>query len=206
MEEMDYYKQLPYRLEISPCDGVPKFRAEYPELPGCQVTGMTLREVIQNAEASKAKWLMENSHTCKSYYSTHEHDMIDQYMKERLPLNVAAYIRENVPKNGLRSPLELQRRLYESIIMGHPNWKLAGVFLDKGNAMQLQNRPGLRQLLTACATGQVDVILCKNMSRLFIRAKDVEYFTKQLSVYNPPIAVFFEAEKFLSLSANALEI
>ena len=205
VDEMDYYRQLPYRLEITPCEGIPKFCAEYPELPGCRATGMTLEEVIQNAETNKAKWLMENNHFCKRYYSTHEHDLIDHCMEERFPLKVAAYIRENIPKNGLRSPIELQHRLYESVIMGHPGWKLAGVFWDKGNAMQIQNRPGLRQLVAACAAGQVDVILCKNMSRLFVRREDIEGFTKRLSEYDPPIAIFFEAEKFLSLPTSALE-
>ena len=68
VDEMDYYRQLPYRLEITPCEGIPKFCAEYPELPGCRATGMTLEEVIQNAETNKAKWLMDNNNFCKRYY------------------------------------------------------------------------------------------------------------------------------------------
>lgn len=214
MEDRAYYKQIPYRLEIVQDPVTLVFHAEYPDLPGCTASGQTMEEAIRNAEEHKAQMLMGNctgvdtenhADNIQKFYSTHEHDAIDRYMSDRVPLKVAAYIRETVPRNGLRSPLDLQYQLYESVITGHPGWKLAGIYTDKGNAMQLKNRPGLQQLLRDCEAGKIDIILCKNMKRLFLDISEVIELLQHLADYAPPIGVFFEAENTFSLTAEGFD-
>lgn len=209
MEETSYYKQLPYRLEITQDLATKLYKAEYPDLPGCFAIGSTIDRAIHNAEARKAEWFSKGSHENKEheekYYATHDHDMIDQYMRDRMPLRVAAYIRETVPNNGLRSPLILQQKLFETEIAGHPGWIFAGTFIDKGQAQLLKNRPGLLTLISECEAGNIDVVICRNISRLFRFVPDVIKLTDHLKELDPPVGVYFEAEATFSLSAEGLE-
>lgn len=112
MEDISYYKQLPCSIESTQDPVTKHFRAGYPDIPGCFATGVTIDKAIRNAETRKAEWFSQRRHDHdghdEKYYATHDHDMIDEYMKDRMPLRVAAYIRETVPNNGLRSPLILQ--------------------------------------------------------------------------------------------------
>ena len=167
---------------------------------------MTLELAIRDAEKRKGEWLSEKEHglnpaenSGSRYYVTHEHDIVDSYMKDRMPLRVAAYIREKVPNNGLRSPLELQRQLYETMISGHPGWQFAGAFMDKGSSLQLKNRPGLQALLASCGKGEIDVIICRNMSRLHESAGTVLEMVQHLADLETPVGVYFEAEETFSL-------
>lgn len=57
MKKIDYYLNLPYRLEIVPDSDEGGFAARYPELPGCITCGNTLDEVVQNAADAKRAWL-----------------------------------------------------------------------------------------------------------------------------------------------------
>ena len=57
MKSIEYYLNLPYRLEIVPdtCEG--GYVASYPELPGCITCAETLEEVIASAPDAKKAWL-----------------------------------------------------------------------------------------------------------------------------------------------------
>ena len=54
---IDYYMNLPYRLEIIPDPDEGGFVASYPELPGCLTIGDTMEEAITNAEDAKKEWI-----------------------------------------------------------------------------------------------------------------------------------------------------
>lgn len=209
MEDFDYYRQIPYRVEISQDQQTKQYIAFYPDLPDCSAVGATVEEAIRNAERAKAKWFIrkqcQQDMPSSDWRATDEHNAIDLCMQGRSPLRVAAYIRSNVPNNGLRSPLDLQKRLYETVITGHPGWKLAGIFIDKGSAMHLQNRPGLQQLLAECEDGAIDVIICKNLSRLYRSIPETLSLVERLAKHDPPIGVYFEAEDTFSLSAEGFE-
>lgn len=57
MSSLEYYENLPYKLEIIPDieDGV--FVARYPELPGCITVGKTEEEALKNALDAKKSWI-----------------------------------------------------------------------------------------------------------------------------------------------------
>lgn len=207
MESLDYYRQIPMRLEIMSDRKTGLFMASYLELPGYVAYGKTMREAIKEAEENKGKWYSDyNSYQIEENkeqhhgIASHEHDIIDQYTKDRRPLRVAAYIREVIPRNGLRSPIVLQRYLYESMISGHPGWVLVDTYIDTGNAMPLKDRPGLSRLLRDCCSGKVDVIICKNSFRLFRNSGTLIELIHNLAEFDPPVGVYFEAERTFSLA------
>ena len=55
---IEYYMNLPYRLEIVPDTEEGGYGARYPELPGCITCAETLESVIKNAEDAKRAWIV----------------------------------------------------------------------------------------------------------------------------------------------------
>ena len=54
---LEYYMNLPYKLEIIPDPDEGGYVANYPELPGCLTIGETMESVIANAIDAKKEWL-----------------------------------------------------------------------------------------------------------------------------------------------------
>ena len=57
MKTVDYYMELPYRMEIIPDKEEGGFVATLPDLPGCITVGETIEAVIQNIVDAKRVWL-----------------------------------------------------------------------------------------------------------------------------------------------------
>jgi len=57
MKTIEYYMNLPYRLEIVPDPDEGGYVARYPELPGCITVGETVKSVAENATGAKKAWL-----------------------------------------------------------------------------------------------------------------------------------------------------
>ena len=57
MKTIDYYMNLPYKMEIFPDPDEGGFVADYPDLPGCLTIGETIEDVIRNAEDAKREWI-----------------------------------------------------------------------------------------------------------------------------------------------------
>ena len=58
MKTLEYYMNLPYRLEIIPDADEGGYVASYPELRGCLTCGDTIESVAANAEDCKRAWLV----------------------------------------------------------------------------------------------------------------------------------------------------
>ena len=58
MKTLEYYMNLPYRLEIIPDADEGGFVASYPDLRGCLTCGDTIESVAANAEDCKRAWLV----------------------------------------------------------------------------------------------------------------------------------------------------
>lgn len=56
-KNLEYYLNLPYRLEIIPDIEEGGFGARYPDLPGCITCSDTMEGIIENAEDAKRAWL-----------------------------------------------------------------------------------------------------------------------------------------------------
>jgi predicted RNase H-like HicB family nuclease len=57
MKSIDYYMNLPYRMELIPDPEEGGFVVNYPELPGCLSSGETIEEAIRMGEDAKHAWL-----------------------------------------------------------------------------------------------------------------------------------------------------
>ena len=57
MKTIDYYMNLPYRMEIIPDKEEGGYVASFPDLPGCITIGDTIEETIQNIIDAKKVWL-----------------------------------------------------------------------------------------------------------------------------------------------------
>ena len=57
MKTVEYYMNLPYKMEIVPDPDEGGYVARYPELPGCMTAGGTVESVIKNAADAKKAWL-----------------------------------------------------------------------------------------------------------------------------------------------------
>jgi predicted RNase H-like HicB family nuclease len=57
MKTIEYYMNLPYKMEIVPDPDEGGYVARYPELPGCMTAGETVESVIKNAADAKKAWL-----------------------------------------------------------------------------------------------------------------------------------------------------
>ena len=54
---LEYYMNLPYRLEIIPDKEEGGYTASYPELPGCITCSDTIASLVINMEDAKKAWL-----------------------------------------------------------------------------------------------------------------------------------------------------
>ena len=57
MKTIEYYMNLPYRLEIIPDHYESGYTVRYPDLPGCVTVGDTINEAIVNAQDTKRIWV-----------------------------------------------------------------------------------------------------------------------------------------------------
>ena len=57
VKTIDYYMNLPYKMEIVPDKDEGGFVASFPDLPGCITIGDTIEEVIRNVIDAKKAWL-----------------------------------------------------------------------------------------------------------------------------------------------------
>ena len=57
MRTIEYYMNLPYRLEILPDPDEGGFVVRYPDLPGCISVGETMNDALANAQDAKQAWL-----------------------------------------------------------------------------------------------------------------------------------------------------
>lgn len=57
MKTIEYYMNLPYRLELVPDTEKGGFVVSYPELHGCLTSGETAEAALKNAQDCKREWL-----------------------------------------------------------------------------------------------------------------------------------------------------
>jgi predicted RNase H-like HicB family nuclease len=57
MKKIEYYMNLPYKLEIIPDPDEGGYVARYPNLSGCITVGSSLEDAADNAEDAKKEWI-----------------------------------------------------------------------------------------------------------------------------------------------------
>lgn len=79
---------------------------------------------------------------------------------------VAAYCRVSTGLDSQESSIESQKMHYHHLILSHPEWAFAGIYIDTGiSGTKTDTRPALQRLLKDCREGRVNMILTKSISR-----------------------------------------
>ncbi|EOS66247.1 recombinase family protein [Oscillibacter sp. 1-3] len=116
-------------------------------------------------------------------------------------LRVAVYCRVSPDGGDLSNTLEAQREHYTQEIQAHPEWKLAGIFADKGlTGADMKRRPGFNRMMSACKRGSVDVILTRSVTRFDRCLYDVLKTIRSLKAMG--VNVVFEKENINTASDN----
>lgn len=113
--------------------------------------------------------------------------------KENEMIRVAAYCRTSTSHDEMTKSLENQVRHYTRFIQGQENYKLIGIYYDRGKSgMTIEKRPGFRRLLRHCEEQKIDLILTKSVSRFSRNSKDLLEIVDRLKELGT--TVYFERE------------
>ena len=89
--------------------------------------------------------------------------------------------------------LASQRLHYERLILANPEWQSAGIFIEAGQSgTNMENRPELQKLLSACRKGNIDLVLTKSISRFARNITDCLKMVRLLS--DSGVDIWFEKE------------
>ena len=116
-------------------------------------------------------------------------------------IRVAVYCRfgcidENVSKESLE-------KHYKEFISTNKNWELSEIYIDKGfGATKTRPRPALNRLINNCRNGKVDIIVTKDMSRIYRNVVDLLEFVEEMKNLNPPVRICFEDDGWYVTSSE----
>ena len=117
-------------------------------------------------------------------------------------INVAAYCRVSKKIEEQASSIEVQMESYKKIISEHPNWKLAGIYADKGiTGTSTKKRVEFNRMIEDCKAGKIDYILAKSISRFARNTLDMLEYTRMLRGLG--VSVLFEKERVDTTSVSS---
>ena len=109
---------------------------------------------------------------------------------ERTPLRVAVYGRVG---NFDQVALDAQVRALRTLVEGHEDWRLAGVYVDVApSGSRMRRRKELTRMLRDCRAGKIDKILVRSVSRLSRDTQDCLELLRELIALG--VTVYFELE------------
>ncbi len=114
---------------------------------------------------------------------------------------VAAYARVSRDTERLKNSISAQVSFYSSLIQRNPEWDYAGVYADCGaSGTNMAGRDAFTHMLADCEAGNIDIILCKSISRFARNTVDLLETVRHLKELG--IEVQFEKEHIHSLSED----
>ena len=113
---------------------------------------------------------------------------------------VAAYARVSSVKDEMLHSLAAQVEYYRNLIQVHPEWEYAGVYADEAYTGTKGDRPEFTQMLSACRTGKIDMIVTKSISRFARNTVTLLETVRELKTLD--VDVFFEEQNLHSASAD----
>ena len=115
------------------------------------------------------------------------------------PIRVAAYCRVSTEEDSQHNSYTSQIEYYTQYIFSHPGWICVGIFADEGlSGTQTKNRKQFNYLLRKCRHHEIDIILCKSISRFARNTVDCLELIRELKSLG--IAIIFEKENLNTLS------
>lgn len=128
---------------------------------------------------------------------------IDIYGAERI-FRVCAYCRVSTDNDAQLSSFELQQAHYRQLMETHPNWDLKHIYADEGiSGTSLKKRDDFNRMITACESGEYDLIVTKSVSRFARNLVDCVSLVRKLKRQKPPVGVYFETDNLNTLSEDS---
>ncbi|MBR1635219.1 MAG: toxin-antitoxin system HicB family antitoxin [Lachnospiraceae bacterium] len=103
-KNIDYYMELPYRMEIIPDNEEGGFTAKFPDLPGCLTCADTIEDLISNAVDAKKAWLkaaIEDNFLIAEPSSEDESVEYSGQFKLRMPKSLHRSLSLNAKREGI---------------------------------------------------------------------------------------------------------
>ena len=98
---LDYYMELPYKMEIvaDPAEG--GYVASFPDLPGCLTSGNTIDEVVRNINDAKESWISAALEEDIVIKEPQDESAYSGQFKLRLPKSLHKILAENAKVDGI---------------------------------------------------------------------------------------------------------
>lgn len=123
---------------------------------------------------------------------------------EKKKLRVCAYCRVSTEEDNQASSYELQVQNYTKMIQENPEWEFAGIFADEGiSGTSVLHREHFLEMIEKCKTGEIDLIITKQVSRFARNVLDSLNYIFMLRKLDPPVGVYFETEKLNTLDRSS---
>mgnify|MGYP001770774191 CR=1 FL=1 len=107
---------------------------------------------------------------------------------------VASYCRVSSEEELQLGSLENQIIHYTNYIRSKPEWLYAGVYSDKGKSgTDMSKRTGFNRMIRKAMNGEIDIIICKSISRFARNVVDTLDIVRQLT--EKGVQVIFEKER-----------
>ena len=138
----------------------------------------------------------------RRYFSMKTINKIEQH-PTALPRRkrVAAYARVSKETDRLLHSFSEQVSYYNELIQKNPEWEFAGVFADSGiTGTKTAHRSEFQRLMQECDSGNVDLILCKSISRFARNTVDLLQTIRHLKEIG--VEVQFEKESISTFSGD----
>lgn len=98
---IDYYLNLPYRMEIVPDTEKGGFTAWYPDLPGCMTCADTIEGVFLNASDAKRAWIEAALEECIEIYDPTDVSEYSGQFKLRMPKSLHRDLSLHAKQEGI---------------------------------------------------------------------------------------------------------
>ena len=119
-------------------------------------------------------------------------------------LHVCAYCRVSTDEDTQATSYELQVQNYTKMIHENPEWEFAGIFADEGiSGTSVLHREHFLEMIEKCKAGEIDLIVTKQVSRFARNVLDSLNYIYMLRRLDPPVGVYFEAEKLNTLDKSS---
>ena len=115
---------------------------------------------------------------------------------------VAAYCRVSTEYEEQQSSLEIQMSAFREQIDARPDWKLAGIYADRGiSGTQVQNRTEFLRMMEDAENGLIDYIITKSISRFARNTLECLSYVRHLREMG--VFVYFEKERLDTSSSTS---
>lgn len=115
-------------------------------------------------------------------------------------LRVIGYARVSSGKDAMLHSLAAQVDYFQNLIKNTPGWQYCGVFSDEAITGTKEDRPGFQKMIEKCRAGEVDLIICKSISRFARNTVTLLETVRELKLLG--VDVFFEKENLHSTSGD----